>query len=572
MNSLTLRIVVNELNSHRGARVEGVTQPDDWEIRIRLGRDLEVVVAVHPAHNTLYIGALTDSKGETSSALPFGKRLTRDLVRSRFVGANQAGLDRVVSLEFQKLDRLGDPQAIFLYAEFMGNRTNLFLVEGPQLWTGRVLDHIRKRRLPTGSNYSRPRTEKTDITEAAPEALLQSLGVALKQRGSEPGALVQAWSGVSPSIAREIWRLAGPEHDPKALLSAWSALVQPPVATEVSARPKAVVVRLPNGNEEVLPFLKVEDSELEFTGSFPTVSEALAAVHTNFKRTLESRRHAPFRDAIRSATRRVDRALNAMDKEDVTPEDFRRTAEALLALPFEIPRGTSTTEIPDPETGATLTVRLNPRFSASQNADLFFKRARKAERREARAGQRREELVTRKEALEKLARELSDAGPEGPDSTWHRKARELGIQFQGGAPDPNARPEDRLPSALRPRRYDLGQGWEALVGKSNRGNDVLTHEMAKPHEIWMHADQAAGSHLVLRHHEKEKQPSRSVLLAAAAIAAYFSKARNAAKVPVVISKKRHVRRPRKSPMGTASVGEHETVMVKPALLAGSKGS
>ena len=102
-----------------------------------------------------------------------------------------------------------------------------------------------------------------------------------------------------------------------------------------------------------------------------------------------------------------------------------------------------------------------------------------------------------------------------------------------------------------------------MVGKSNRGNEVLTFELARPEDVWMHAHQSAGSHLVLRHDEKGKEPPRSVLFSAAAIAAYYSKARGSSKVPVLVSQKRFVRKPRKAPIGTVTVSKYETLMVSP---------
>jgi predicted ribosome quality control (RQC) complex YloA/Tae2 family protein len=102
-----------------------------------------------------------------------------------------------------------------------------------------------------------------------------------------------------------------------------------------------------------------------------------------------------------------------------------------------------------------------------------------------------------------------------------------------------------------------------MVGRSDKGNHVLTFELSRPDDTWMHASGCPGSHVVLRHDERGKEPPRDVVLAAAAIAAFFSKARGAAKVPVTVAAKRHVRRPRKAPIGQALVGEHKTVMVAP---------
>jgi len=208
-------------------------------------------------------------------------------------------------------------------------------------------------------------------------------------------------------------------------------------------------------------------------------------------------------------------------------------------------------------------VRLNPRLSATENADLFFKKARKAARRDPALETRRRDIEAQRDALETLRLEI-ERGAE-PDEAWLRRAEALGVRLprEASPASTTKEPADRLPNALRPRRYDLGDGWEAMVGKSNRGNDVLTFELARPEDVWMHAHQSAGSHLVLRHHEKGKEPPRSVLVSAASIAAYYSKARGSSKVPVLVSQKRFVRKPRKAPIGTVTVSRYETLMVPP---------
>jgi predicted ribosome quality control (RQC) complex YloA/Tae2 family protein len=68
---------------------------------------------------------------------------------------------------------------------------------------------------------------------------------------------------------------------------------------------------------------------------------------------------------------------------------------------------------------------------------------------------------------------------------------------------------------------------------------------------------------VLRHHEKGKEPPGEILARAAAYTAFFSKARGSGKVPVTVTEKRHVRKPRKAPVGTVLVGTHRTILVGP---------
>ena len=131
------------------------------------------------------------------------------------------------------------------------------------------------------------------------------------------------------------------------------------------------------------------------------------------------------------------------------------------------------------------------------------------------------------------------------------------------------RPVDRpgsLPlSGIHPRRFELRGGWTVLVGRSNRENDLLTHRIARPRDLWLHARGVTGSHVILRREDHKDAPSKQTIEQAAAIAAYFSKARTSALVPVIYVEKRYVRKPRKAPPGLAVCIREEVLMVEPRL-------
>ena len=114
----------------------------------------------------------------------------------------------------------------------------------------------------------------------------------------------------------------------------------------------------------------------------------------------------------------------------------------------------------------------------------------------------------------------------------------------------------------------LSGGWEVRVGRSNSENDELTHRWASQRDLWFHARGAQGSHAVLRVGSGKGEPPREIIEAAAAIAAWFSKARNSSLVPVAYTEKRYVRKPRKAPVGTALMMREKVIMVTPALPEG----
>jgi predicted ribosome quality control (RQC) complex YloA/Tae2 family protein len=127
-----------------------------------------------------------------------------------------------------------------------------------------------------------------------------------------------------------------------------------------------------------------------------------------------------------------------------------------------------------------------------------------------------------------------------------------------------ARGEERAPSAkLQPRRLKSAEGWDVLIGRTSEGNDYLTHHLARPEDYWFHVSGASGSHVVLRRGKGRNEPSKQTVEEVAAWAAFYSQARTAGRVPVVVTRKKYVRKPRKGKAGLALVEHEKTVMVRP---------
>ena len=102
-----------------------------------------------------------------------------------------------------------------------------------------------------------------------------------------------------------------------------------------------------------------------------------------------------------------------------------------------------------------------------------------------------------------------------------------------------------------------------LIGRNNEGNDYLTLHLARPEDYWFHVHGAAGSHVVLRRGKGSNEPSRQTIDEVASWAAFYSQARTAGKVPVIVTQKKYVRKPRKAAAGTVICEREKTVMVRP---------
>jgi predicted ribosome quality control (RQC) complex YloA/Tae2 family protein len=100
------------------------------------------------------------------------------------------------------------------------------------------------------------------------------------------------------------------------------------------------------------------------------------------------------------------------------------------------------------------------------------------------------------------------------------------------------------------------------VGKSASGNDHITTKLARPDDLWLHAEGMPGSHVLVRNPGRADIP-QDVFMKAAALAAFYSKGRKAAKVPVTYARARFVKKPKGAKPGLVTLSKRNTVMAVP---------
>jgi len=297
----------------------------------------------------------------------------------------------------------------------------------------------------------------------------------------------------------------------------------------------------------------------EETREFDSLNAAACFMFTELWPELDLARR---RDALeRIVERRLRRTRRAMEKVQAEIDDsehaaqYRHMGQLLLTRQAGIGRGKSSVTIMDYDGSTPVVIELDPRLGPQQNAESLFRRARKADRRSARAPVRLGELEEKAARVQEVAESLPGASTD--------ELAVLEERFLPAAPKVSDRktPKERV----RFRTYRISGGWEVLVGKSNRDNDLLTHKMARPDDLWFHARQVAGSHVVLRKSGQKAEPDKQAILEAAAIAAFHSKAGKSSKVSVCYAEKRHVRKVRGGKPGLAVVAREKVVMVRPKL-------
>jgi predicted ribosome quality control (RQC) complex YloA/Tae2 family protein len=230
-------------------------------------------------------------------------------------------------------------------------------------------------------------------------------------------------------------------------------------------------------------------------------------------------------------------AVGARIADAATRDRLRASGDALFTHLNEIPTGATSFV---PPTNPTLTIALDPDLDVNANAQRYYARYRKAADALPHLQTRRDALAARREALEALAFEAERA--DAP--TLPELEADLD-ELEGRRPQRTARASAKRRAPLR---LDRPSGARIYVGRSPRENVEVTFTIARPDDLWFHARGIPGSHVVLQP-APGACPHDDDLAAAADLAATHSKARNAPRVEIDYTERKHVRKQRDAAPG-----------------------
>jgi predicted ribosome quality control (RQC) complex YloA/Tae2 family protein len=263
-------------------------------------------------------------------------------------------------------------------------------------------------------------------------------------------------------------------------------------------------------------------------------------------------------ESVRKYVKRLQKRAAGIEldlKEAGNYELYKKFAELIkISLP-SLKKGQTSVELTDvyAENGSKVAIALDPALTPAQNADLYFKKHRKG--RESAELLRRRLEITRKE-LNRI-NHLQSEMERDFDTALQKYESEISEIIPRTTRGKEVTP--RLPY----KEYALSTGAIVYVGRDGADNDTTTFHHAKPYELWFHASQCPGSHVVLKFPDKSFEPSKSEIEEAAAIAAHFSKAKNSGVVPVIYTQRKYVHKPRNAKPGLVSVQREKTILIVP---------
>lgn len=564
LDALTIRALAAELAPQlEGAKVDKVQQPE---------RDLVLLsLRTKSGNRKLLLSAgvgrarmhFTEESFENPAEPPmFCMLLRKHLQGARIESLTQPDNERLLKLELESRDELGDSARKSLILEMIGRSSNLILV-GPD---GRIIDCLRRmdfagdelRRLLPGMIYRLPpKQDKRSIFDIDAECF-RAEGAA-----ADPDVPVERWlldrfSGLSPLLCRELGFRC---RDDYGLLPEETERLL--ARSESDARP---TVLLEDGVPKDFSFTeilqygpKMENRRMD------SFSELLDFFYAQ-KERLERRRrrgHELLR-SVRTARDRVQRKL-ALQKEELrrteSRDEVRKTAELLTAYLYRLKKGDRELVCEDyyREGCPEVRIPLDPLKTPQQNAAALFKDYTKRRA----AAEHLTILIAQGEAqldyLNSVLDTVERAETEKDLIELRRELTETGyLKKQGRAKAEKLRPQ-------APLRYVSDDGYEILVGRNNIQNDELTTKTARRTDLWLHTQKVHGSHVIVRC-EGGEPPART-LEQAASLAVWHSQAREGGKTPVDYTMVRNVRKPSGALPGKVIYTEYRTLsaVADPAL-------
>lgn len=475
------------------------------------------------------------------------------LKRCRLSQVSTPQPDRVVHLSLDRPDQpatAGEMLSLDLWITWTGAAGNIWLVQPTD---GVVLETFWQ---------TESQTKNAGFSPPTPRSLLNWQIMTFPEYERERAScrdlalsdfMQKRFWGIDSPLARMIEEEATPFSDrPDQLWREFSTALNL-LRHAVDPQTAVLIVR----SEEIIPVLGTvtrEDHE-----QVPSLSAALAALDA---RSCEERGRvgiiAQLRGELEKRIRGLQHRIAAINRAITDGEkaaQLRRQADLLGAQRDRLRPGMSEISIEDWESGEEITIRLDPAFRPQENIDAMYRRASKVTHASQNAQSALPQLVHGLGLWEARLKYLDK--PSISTEELNALCTSCGLSTSDRQPTKHQAPK-RLPY----REFRMGSE-VVWVGRSSRDNDQLTLKVACPDDLFLHASQSGGAHVILKRESKSREFNHETIVAAAQVAAFFSKAKHSHLVPVIYTEVRHVRKPRKAPPGLVQVTKEKSVMARP---------
>lgn len=575
LDGFSISNIIYELkNTIIGGRVDKIYQPEKDEIVLQIrnkGNAYKLLLTANASSPRLHFSNI--QKENPINAPLFCMVLRKHLASGKIVDITQPNFERIVNIQVESINELGDYSIKTLIFEIMGKHSNIILIDDKNT----ILESIKhisfdkssvREVLPSKTYVLPPSQDKKDPLKTNFDEFLYIIKNSIPTKIQQ--LIYKSYNGISPILSSEICHNA--DIDPSTnieelsnnqindLYNSLNNIVM--LNTQKQFNPQIIY----NENESILDFTVFDFNMFKHLNKkyFSSISELLEFFYKS--KDLTYRLNQKSQDLKRLISQNIERCVKKKDIQQKTLKDIENRdtlklyGELITSNIYAIKKGITKVKLNNfySENFEEIEIRLDPNLTPAENAQKYFKKYNKEKRTfialQDQIKQNNEELLY----LESVLSSVSSCTDEYDIKEIRAELSEQGfLKRQKNSKNNKQKPSKRA----KPLHYISSDGFHIYVGKNNTQNDELTLRFAKPLDMWFHTKDIAGSHVIVVSDGKEIP--NSTLNEAANLAAYYSKATNSSLVPVDYTPKKFIKKPNGAKPGMVIYETNKTAYITP---------
>ncbi|BBF43048.1 fibronectin/fibrinogen-binding protein [Lachnospiraceae bacterium KM106-2] len=571
LDGIVISNLVHELRTNLiGGRINKIAQPEKDELLLTIKNNREQHRLLISASASLPLIYLTkDNKPSPITAPNFCMLLRKHLNSAKIINITQPSLERIIDIEIEHLNELGDVCTKYLVVEIMGKHSNIIFVDDKKM----IIDSIKHisgmvssvREVLPGRPYFIPQTvDKLDPHSLTKEHFLEKV---LAKPLPLMKAIYTSLTGFSPIMANELCHRASLDAD-----MSTSALTE---IEQVHLYHQFTLLMEDIGNNSFHPNIVYKgDEPIEFASvplscygassskEFGSISEVLENFYA-MKNTI-TRIRQKSSDLRRVLNHAIDRTrkkyeLQLKQLKDTEKRDkYRIYGEMINTYGYELTEGSKQLTCLNYYTNEEVTIPLDPTLSPMENSKKFFNKYNKLKRTFEALTTQSEESYEELTHLESISAALDIALEEEDLVELKEEMMDYGYIKRKYSSKKGMK---KIKITSKPFHYLSSDGFHMYVGKNNYQNEELTFKFANGGDWWFHAKGCAGSHVIVKTEGKELPDA--TFEEAGRLAGYYSKGKEAPKVEIDYTQRKHIKKPNAAKPGYVIYHTNYSLLIEP---------
>ena len=539
-----------------GGRVSKINQPYDNEIVLTVRSNHEnypILISANPNYARVQVSRIPYVNPHTPTT--FTMTLRKHLSGSVLKKVSQIDNDRVMIFHFTTRNEIGDLKEMRLVVEIMARHSNIILVDTQD--DMRIIDAIKRigadknryRTILPGDTYITPPNQDmvNPFAENVDYQKIEDLTKEFPNQEVLSSELRKSIQGLGKDTSLYLAQAMHQDGAVKDKFDKFFDYFNNPIPT--------MIEHGKSNSFNVYPF---EDNNIQYD----TLSELLDNFYESKARLDRVREQGG--QLIKVARSELKKNKNKKKKLEKTldntkyADEYRIKGEILTTYLYKIQKGMTKIALPNfYDNGNEIDISISNQLTPSENAQKYFKRYQKEKNAVSFVTEQLKKTNDEIDYFENILSQIEIANPSDLDDIKVELKNEGYLKHHNNR---NSKNKNKNTKISKPEEFITDKGIHILVGKNNLQNDKLTMKDADKRDTWLHTQKIHGSHVII----KDFNPDDETIETAAMLAAYFSKARDSATVPVDYVQVKKIRKPNGSKPGFVIYEGQKTIFVTPS--------